>query len=214
MPAVEPLPKSRTRIKVERIAPAGDEALVVEFATCISREINERVRELDQALSKAGWPEVMGTVPSYRSLLVYFDPIKISFEELSRRLRTLDKIRTVASRRPKQWTLPVCYGGEYGADLDELATALSMSSEEIIRAHSGAVYTVYMIGFSPGFAYLGELPRILEVPRKAVPKPLVPPNTIQIGGQQTAVSSMPMPSGWYIVGQTPFKLYQPARPKP
>lgn len=214
MSSLEPLQNPASAGEIHRIAPAGDQALVVEFGISISREINERVRYLEAALNQASWPEVMATVPSYRSLLVYFDPINISFDELSRRIRALNRSKKSAKRRARRWTLPVCYGGEYGPGLKELADTIDFSSDEIIREHSGAEYMVYMIGFSPGFAYLGELPIRLHVPRKTVPTALVPANTIQIGGQQTAVSSMPMPSGWYIVGRTPIRMYQPARASP
>lgn len=212
--SLEPLPNAASAGEIHRIAPAGDQALVVEFGIAISREINERVRYLEAALNQASWPEIVGTVPSYRSLLVYFDPINISFDELSRRIRALNQSEKSAKRRARRWTLPVCYGGEYGAGLNELAGAIDLPSDEIIYEHSATEYMVYMIGFSPGFAYLGELPSRLHVPRKTVPAALVPANTIQIGGEQTAVSSMAMPSGWYIVGRTPIRMYQPARASP
>ncbi len=209
-----PLHSIPDQTEISRIAPAGDQALVIELGASISREVNKRIRDLEEALTQSGWPEVVATVPSYRSLLVYFDPVSVSFEELSQRIRTLSQDKKTASRRARRWTLPVCYGGEYGSDLDDLAATLGLPADEIIRAHSETEYMVYMIGFSPGFAYLGELPSRLEVPRKTIPAPLVPPNTIQIGGQQTAVSSMPMPSGWYVVGRTPVRMYQPVSPKP
>lgn len=210
----QPPQNSPDSTEIDRIAPAGDQALVVELGAAISRAVNQRIRDLDEALSQAGWPEVIATVPSYRSLLVYYDPINVSFDELSQRIQILSQSTKGVSRPVRRWTLPVCYGREYGFDLEALAVALGLSPDEIIRTHSEAEYMVYMIGFSPGFAYLGELPSRLEVPRKAIPAPLVPPNTIQIGGQQTAISSMPMPSGWYIVGRTPVRMFQPASPKP
>jgi KipI family sensor histidine kinase inhibitor len=210
----QPLSSSRDQTEIHRIVPAGDEAIVVELGASISREVNKSIRDLETALIQAGWPEIVATVPSYRSLLVYFDPVSVSFDELAQRIRTLSQHRAAANQRVRRWTLPVCYGGDYGPDLNDLATKLGLSADEIIRTHSTAEYMVYLIGFSPGFAYLGELPKTLEVPRKTIPAPLVAPNTIQIGGQQTAISSMPMPSGWYIVGRTPLKMYQPANPKP
>jgi KipI family sensor histidine kinase inhibitor len=197
-----------------RIAPAGDQALTVEFGPYISRAVNQRVRDLEHVVMLAGWREVVGMVPGYRSLLIYYDPISISFEELAQRVQTLAQGELASGKRSKRWTLPVRYGAECGADLDELAAKLKMQPDKVIRTHSAAEYMVYMIGFSPGFAYLGELPSALEVPRKTVPNPLVPANTIQIGGQQTAVSSMPMPSGWYIVGRTPVNMYEADRPRP
>lgn len=214
MPYLRPQSGTEVRAEIHRIAPAGDHALVVEFAAHISRDINQRVRDLEYALAQASGPEIVATVPSYRSLLVYFDPVDVSFEELSQRIRSLSQCVKGESRKPKRWTLPVCYGEEYGPDLNDLAATLSVPSEEVIEEHSAVEYMVYMIGFSPGFAYLGELPTKLEVPRKTVLAPLVPANTIQIGGQQTAVSSMPMPTGWYVVGRTPIRTYDSARHAP
>jgi len=205
---------SPDQIEIQRIAPAGDEALVVELGATISRLVNNHVRDLEKSLINAGWPEIVATVPSYRSLLVYFDPVRISFAELAQRIRTLSRRQIVASNQARRWRLPVCYGGGYGPDLNDLASKLGLSAAEVVRSHSGTEYMVYMIGFSPGFAYLGELPKALEVPRKTTLRPLVAPNTVQIGGQQTAISSMPMPSGWYIVGRTPLKMYQSANPRP
>lgn len=210
----QPAQTSPGQTDIVRIAPAGDQALVVELDAIISREVNKRIRDLEDAIVRAGWPELVATVPSYRSLLVYFDPTSVSFDELSGRIRALNQNKKPASKKTRRWTLPVCYGGEYGPDLNDLAVKLDLPSDDVVRIHSGAEYMVYMIGFSPGFAYLGELPSRLEVPRKTTPAPLVAPNTIQIGGQQTAVSSMPMPSGWYIVGRTPVKMYRPTNPKP
>ena len=208
------LPNPPHQTEIHRIAPAGDQALVIELGPSISREVNKSVRDLDTAIIQAGWPEIVATVPSYRSLLVYFDPVSVSFDELTQRIRTLSRHKTAANTQVRRWTLPVCYGGDYGPDLNDLTAKLGLPADEIIRTHSGTEYMVYLIGFSPGFAYLGELPKALEVPRKTTPAPLVAPNTIQIGGQQTAISSMPMPSGWYVVGRTPIRMYQRANPKP
>lgn len=199
---------------IHRIVPAGDQALVIELGASISRAVNDRIRDLDAALSLAEWPEILATVPSYRSLLVYFDSIRVSFAELSERIRALSQKTQAVNRKVRRWTLPVCYGGEYGFDLDDLAGKLGLAPGDVVRKHAATEYMVYMIGFSPGFAYLGELPSDLAIPRKTTPAPLVPANTIQIGGAQTAVSSMPMPSGWYIVGQTPVTMFRPAAETP
>jgi KipI family sensor histidine kinase inhibitor len=206
---------ARAQAEPPRIAPAGDQALVLEFDASISRAVNQRVRDVEETLTEAAWPEIISMVPSYRSLLVYYDPVAICFEELSQRLLlTLSETKSATAKRPKRWTLPVRYGAGSDSDLDDLAKKLSLASDDVIRLHSETEYMVYMIGFSPGFAYLGELPTALEVPRKIVPAPLVPSNTIQVGGQQTAVTSVPMPSGWYVVGLTPVRMYQPDRSKP
>jgi inhibitor of KinA len=200
--------------EIIRVAPAGDEALVIDFAPMISREVNRRVRTLFQALLKTDMVEIRGIVPSYRSLLVYYESTGISFENLVERILEIHRDAADAGSPARRWTLPVCYGLECRDDLNDLADRLKMPVETVVSAHSGPTYMVYMIGFSPGFAYLGELPPELDIPRKTVPAALVPANTIQIGGRQTAVSSMPMPSGWYVVGRTPVAMFDPSRERP
>ena len=200
--------------EIVRVAPAGDEALVVDFAPVISREVNRRVRTFFHALIKAGLVEVKGVVPSYRSLLVYYDSTAISFENLVERILEIHRVAADTGSPARRWTLPVCYGLDCRDDLNDLADRLKMPVGSVVSAHSGPTYMVYMIGFSPGFAYLGELPPELDIPRKAVPAALVPANTIQVGGRQTAVSSMPMPSGWYVVGRTPVAMFDPSRERP
>ena len=207
-------PASAQPSDILRIVPAGDEALVVDFPAVISRDVNGQVRKLFHALRTGNAPAIKGLVPSYRSLLVYYDPSLTAFAALADLVRTVSETAENAAEPTRRWTLPVCYGMGCEADLDDLAGRLGLSTETIIATHSATTYMVYMIGFSPGFAYLGELPPQLEIPRKTVPAPLVPANTVQIGGRQTAVSSMPMPSGWYVVGRTPVPMFAAARKAP
>lgn len=180
----------------------------------IDRASNALVRALDAALSAESWPGIRGTVPSYCALLVYYDPVVISYAELTACLRTLAASAKHQHTPARKWRLPVLYGAECQADLVELAGLLQMSPAEVVEMHSAPEYMVHMMGFSPGFAYLGELPKRLEIPRKLVPAKSVPANAIQVGGAQTAVSSMPMPSGWYVIGRTPAKMYDLRRAQP
>lgn len=207
-------PASDQPSDILRIVPAGDEALVVDFPAVISRDVNGQVRRLFRALRTGNAPAIKGLVPSYRSLLVYYDPSVTTFAALADHVTTVSETAENAAEPTRRWTLPVCYGRDCEADLDDLASRLGLSTEQIIEIHRSATYMVYMIGFSPGFAYLGELPLRLEIARKTVPAPLVPANTVQIGGRQTAVSSMPMPSGWYVVGRTPVPMFAAARKAP
>lgn len=197
-----------------RFSPAGDQALVAELGPGIARSINARVRALDAAVKSACWPEIIDSVPSYRSLLVYYDPAALSYDALKDRLLALCGTSVAANAKARRFTLPVLYGAECDADLQALAQKLGMHADDVVAAHCGAEYMVYMVGFSPGFAYLGELPKTLEVQRKLVPARSVPANSIQVGGAQTAVSSMPMPSGWYVIGRTPLKMYDLRRDEP
>ena len=199
---------------ITRIAPAGDEAAVVEFEPAISRAINAKVRALDRAVVAANWPEVRATVPAYRSLLIYYDPVASSFSDLASRIRALSDIAGGAPVRARRWRIPICYELGSSDDLAALSTAVGLTIPQIIQQHAEPEYLVYMIGFSPGFAYLGELALALEIPRKATPAPSVPANAIQIGGRQTALSSMAMPSGWYVVGRTPVPMYMQGRQRP
>lgn len=204
----------KTPLEFPVFRPAGDQALVVELGAGIDRASNGLVRSLDTALSAASWPGIRGTVPSYRSLLVYYDPITVSYAELIARLRVLSESPRVQQVLSRRWRLPVLYGEDCLADLTDLADKLQMSPAEVVETHTAPEYMVYMMGFSPGFSYLGELPKRLEVPRKLVPAKSVPANSLQVGGAQTALSSMPMPSGWYVIGRTPAKMYDLRREQP
>jgi KipI family sensor histidine kinase inhibitor len=204
---------ARSDDEFPRFAPAGDAALVIELGREISRRLNESVRELEAAIRSAALPELIATIPAYTSLLVYYDPGLVSFEELVRKLRHLPRVASDKRPSRRRWTLPVCYGGTIGFDLELLADQVKLSAAEVVKLHASAEYMVYMTGFSPGFAYLGELPAALAVPRKSEIVPEIPSGTIQVGGVQTAISSMPMPTGWYIVGRTPAMLYDSRRPR-
>lgn len=197
-----------------RFAPAGDGALVIELGREISRSLNESVRELDASIRLARLPEVIATVPSYTSLLVYYDPGIVLFDELVKKLRNVPQLSCAEKSARNCWTLPACYESNIGFDLEPLAERLNLSAAEVVKLHSSVEYMVYMIGFAPGFAYLGELPAALTVPRKTDIVLEIPSGTIQVGGMQTAISSMPMPTGWYIVGRTPAILYDERRSRP
>jgi KipI family sensor histidine kinase inhibitor len=197
-----------------RFAAAGDAALVVELGREVFRELNERVRDFDAALRAADLPEVVATIPTYTSVLIYYDPGLVRFAELVEKLQNLLLVGRSEQSSRRRWTLPVCYGGEIGFDLETLSQQVHLPAADIVKMHASTEYMVYMIGFSPGFAYLGELPAPLAVARKSTILPEIPPGTIQVGGVQTAISSMPMPTGWYIVGRTPAKLYDSRRQRP
>lgn len=205
---------AENREKFPRFTPAGDAALVVEFGRSVSRALNKRVRDLDSALRSNALPEVIATIPAYTSLLIYYNPNLARFGGLVDKLQEflLATQDQVPPRR--RWMLPVCYGGEIGFDLETIADQLRLPAAEVVAVHAATEYMVYMIGFSPGFAYLGELPAQLSIPRKAAIVPDIPPGTIQIGGVQTAISSMPMPTGWYVIGQTPVMLFDIRRKNP
>lgn len=197
-----------------RIIACGDSALVVEFSDQIDEETNERVIALADMLATRPITGVIETVPTYRSLLVAYDPAIIRGKPLSSLLQTLLGQLSVGGATARRITVPVIYGEKVGIDLDELADMKQMSREELIALHASADYRVYMIGFAPGFSYLGGLPQQLHTPRLAVPRQRIEASAIGIGGKQASINSVPGPSGWRFIGRTPLKLFDPSRPQP
>ncbi|MBB5045669.1 KipI family sensor histidine kinase inhibitor [Rhodopseudomonas rhenobacensis] len=192
-----------------RILPSGDAAITVEFGREIDQRASERVLQLDRALSEAPITGVSETVPTYRSLLVHYDPEQIGFDELGERLTALAQAETPSTAASiRHWRIPVCYGGEYGVDLDDVATSLGLSPEEVVRRHAAGDYRVAMIGFTPGWSYLSGLDPSLTMPRRQSPRLLTPAGTISIGGVQAGVQCLPGPSGWHLLGRTPVRTYQ------
>ena len=211
-----------------RLLAAGDGGLVVEFGADIDDDVNMRVVALGSAIDALGLAGLREVVPTYRSLLLVFDPLTLSPERLRVELGAL---QAHASRHGENgaaygasvapewtdklgatWRVPVVYGGEHGVDLDFVAALHDLSPDEVITLHSGAIYRVHMIGFAPGFAYLGGLPEALHTSRLADPRPRTPPRSISIGGRQAAVAPpLEIPSGWRLLGQTPVRSYDPAR---
>ncbi|WP_158043551.1 5-oxoprolinase subunit PxpB [Skermanella pratensis] len=197
-----------------RFLPAGDAALTVEFGAAIDAETNGRVLALDAALADAALPGVVETVPTYRSLLVQFDPAVLTHGELEEALKTLGPAHGGGKAAARRWTIPVAYGGEHGIDLEDVARHHNIAAEEVVRLHLSGDYRVYMIGFAPGFAYLGGLPEQLHTPRRRDPRMKVPAGTISIGGMQASVCSTPIPSGWHLLGRTPVRGFDLRRPDP
>ncbi len=195
--------------------PVGDCALTVEFGQEISEEINSRVRSLAMALKNAAIPGILEWVPTYRSLLVCYDPMKISCRRLMGLLRRLIRSAGQAAQAGRRvWEIPVCYGGAYGEDLPFVAQNAGMAPEEVIRLHSGTEYRVYMLGFLPGFTYLGGLDKRIHTPRLKTPRTRIPPGSVGIGGEQTGIYPIASPGGWQLIGRTPLKPYDPKRDLP
>lgn len=195
-----------------RFLDAGDSALVVELGSTIEEEINRQVVALEQALAGAAMPGVIETLPTYRSLLVVFDPDILTKDDLKRLVLSFWPVNTGLSGRGTRWLVPVHYGGAFGEDLEHVAEVHGLSSEEVIALHSGVEYRVFMIGFAPGFAYLGGLPERLHTSRRKDPRLKTPPGSISIGGQQAAVTPpLEIPSGWHLLGRTPVRSYDPSR---
>lgn len=193
---------------------AGDRALTVEFGQAIDAPTNVRVQQLAARLNAQRGDAIVGVVPTYRSLTVSYEPLRISLDALRAKIVEYladDHVGTAPSRR---WLVPVCYGGEFGEDLETFAATRGMTPSEVIALHSAPVYRVYMVGFLPGFAYLGDLDSLLHTPRRTVPRPLTPAGSINVGGQQTAIASVAGPSGWHLLGRTPWRSFDPQSENP
>jgi inhibitor of KinA len=158
---------------------------------------------------------VIEWVPSYTAVTVLYHPAEVTYQRLVQSLERLaEQLDEEPLPQPRIISLPVCYGGEYGPDLEALAELCGKTPEEVIRIHSTAEYVVYMMGFAPGFPYLGGLPNEIAAPRLATPRSLVPAGSVGIAGEQTGVYPIATPGGWRIIGRTPIPLYDPTRNPP
>jgi KipI family sensor histidine kinase inhibitor len=186
-----------------RILPVGDAALVVEFGDEIHPDIHRRVLALDHALAADPFPGLRETVPTYRSLLVYYDPRQLSWDEARRLVaNALARSTDTPMPEPREVEIPVVYGGEFGPDIGFVAAHTGLSEEEVVRLHTSVTYTVYMLGFAPGFVYLGGLPEALATPRLPTPRPSVPAGSVGIAGLQTGIYGLSTPGGWRLIGRT------------
>jgi len=191
-----------------RILPSGDSAITVEFSRNIDDAANQRVLALDRTLASEPVSGVTETVPTYRSLLVHYDPVQIDFDTLGERLSGLAQRPVPPKTKTRRWRIPVTYGGEHGIDLEDVAKMLKTTPEDIVARHIAGDYRVAMIGFTPGWSYLSGLEKSLHMPRRKDPRLLTPAGTISIGGVQTGVQCLAGPSGWHLLGRTAVRTYQ------
>ena len=189
--------------------PAGDQAVVVEFGSVIDPDINALVHRTAAAIDASAIDGVLEMVPTYRSLLVYYDPLEVSLPDLQGQISGLalgddesrDEFRIVE--------IPTLYGSEHGPDLEFVAENAGMSESEVIALHSGTDYLVYTMGFSPGFPYLGGLDAKLHTPRLPSPRTLIPAGSVGIAETQTGVYPVASPGGWRLIGRSPLRLFDP-----
>src|SRR5215469_13249878 len=196
------------KLPVPRLLPSGDAAVTVEFSRNIDEAANERVLALDRALSETPIEGVTETVPTYRSLLVHYDPLRIGFDALGEKLVALAQQPSAQTEMGQHWRIPVAYGGENGIDLEDVAKALKTTPDDIVARHVAGHYRVAMIGFSPGWSYLSGLDKFLTMPRRQNPRLMTPAGTISIGGIQTGIQCVAAPSGWHLLGRTAVRTYQ------
>ena len=195
-----------------RFEPASDQSLLVYFGEQITLEANENVRRLLHLLEQEPIPGVDNLHPAYCSLLVKFAALKWRHQELERQLRKyLGRLNNVRLPEPRLVEIPVCYGREFGPDLDEVAAMHGITPERVIELHTSATYLVYFLGFVPGFAYLGELARELVTPRLLSPRRKVPAGSVGIAGNQTGVYPYETPGGWRLLGRSPLAMFRTDR---
>jgi len=198
-----------------RFLPCGDLAVSVELADEISREANARVLALEYLIHERRMPGITETLPTYRSLLVYYEPSEIRFDALTAALGAL-----AAEARPevlppaRHVELPCCYGGELGFELEAAAVKLGLTPDELVRLHAGAEYHVYFVGFTPGLPYMTGMPERLNIPRLVNPRTKTPAGSVSIGGIQCCIYSVESPGGFWVLGRTPARLYDPAAAEP
>lgn len=191
-----------------RLLPSGDSAVTVEFNRNIDDDANQRVLALDRALREAAIDGVTEAVPTYRSLLVHYDPGKIGFDAIGERLLALAGKPVPAASKARRWRVPVAYGGEHGIDLEDVARTLDTTPDDVVARHVAGDYRIAMIGFTPGWSYLSGLDTSLQMSRRQDPRLLTPAGTISIGGVQTGIQCLAGPSGWHLLGRTPVRTYQ------
>lgn len=198
-----------------RIVAAGDAALVVELPARVDPLINARLVDMAEVLGRRAGAAILDAVVGYCTLTVYFDPLHVDASWLEGEIRSVAK---------EDWRdegesgatidVPVCYGGDLGPDLREVAAVSGCTEEEVIRLHSGVEYRVYVVGFVPGFAYMGVVDERLALPRRAVPRTKVPARSVAIAAGQTGIYPMETPGGWHLLGRTPVRPFDPGRAQP
>ncbi|MBR2121868.1 MAG: 5-oxoprolinase subunit PxpB [Lachnospiraceae bacterium] len=198
-----------------KILTEGDTSILIAFKQEISPEVNAKIAATVKLIRQQQTPGIVDVIPTYASLLINYNPQVISYGQLKRRLTALLKmdLDTESSAR-RVFEIPVCYGGEYGPDLHTIAEHAGLSEEEVIRIHSSTEYLIYMLGFLPGFCYLGGLDERIHTPRLANPRKAIPAGSVGIGGSQTGIYPMESPGGWQLMGKTPVRTYDPDREVP
>lgn len=207
-----------TSVDFPRISVAGDMGILVEFGEFYAPDVNNAVLAFDAVLNIALAAGVIETVPSFRSLLVRFDPLELSFDSLRDHLQNLllseNWYQALPPKNRRHWALPVVYGGACGVDLAEVADLIGLREDQVAAAHSSMPLNVAMLGFSPGLAYLGQLPEIWQFPRNTTINPEVPAGAILVAVRQTVLPATPIPTGWRQIGQTPFVGFDVKAPRP
>ena len=200
---------------IPKIMPVGDQALVIEFGDHIEPECNARVHSLTRALDSSTPTGIVAVIPTYRSLLIQYDASLVGYNDLANQLRDIDANshdHEILTNRIVH--IPTMYGLEFGPDLEFVAQHSGLSAEEVIRVHATTDYLVYMVGFTPGFPYLGGMSDQIATPRLETPRNSIPAGSVGIAESQTGVYPIDTPGGWRLLGRTPLKLFDASRESP
>jgi inhibitor of KinA len=192
--------------------PASDQTLLVSFGDEISHEAHQQVRMLAESLTGEPIAGTLNIHPAYCSLLIKFDLRRTTHQDVEREVRErLLRANRATAPAPRQMQIPVCYGGDFGPDLAQLAGQRGLSVEDFIRIHSQTAYTVYFLGFVPGFVYLSTVSDEIAAPRLAAPRQRVEPGSVGIAGRQTGIYPCAVPGGWQLIGRTPLSMFRTDR---
>ena len=198
-----------------QLKPIGDCALSISFGQTISPDIHRLVRAFQTSLEQQKLPGILETVPAYCTVTIHYDPVRVSFASLcsyaEHLLETMDQVQLPPSM---VYEIPVCYGGNMGPDLPHVADYSHLSEQDVIQIHTAPDYLIYMLGFTPGFPYLGGMNPAIATPRLSSPRVSIPAGSVGIAGRQTGIYPLASPGGWNLIGQTPVRLFDPHRNQP
>lgn len=198
-----------------RILIEGDSSVLIVFGDTISMETNRRITSTVQLIREQRIEGIVDMIPAFVSLLINYNPLVISYDALKRRLEKILKMETKAEEtRKRVFEIPVCYSGAFGPDLQNIADHAGLTPEEVVKIHTSCDYLIYMLGFLPGFCYLGGLDERIHTPRLESPRIRIPAGSVGIGGSQTGIYPMDSPGGWQLMGMTPVRTYDPERETP
>jgi KipI family sensor histidine kinase inhibitor len=198
-----------------RFRTAGDRGLLVEYGDIIDPDVNNKVRSMAMVMEQNAPEGVIEVIPTYRSLLIVYEPSRTNPVKLQKTLKTLEaRLDEIKIPPPDTVEIPVCYGGEFGPDIEYVAESHNLTVEEVIELHCRPEYLIYMVGFTPGFPFLGGLSEKLHTPRLETPRTFVPEGSVGVANNQTGIYPVASPGGWRLLGRTPVKLFAPGRRNP
>lgn len=198
-----------------KVVPLGDSALLVQLGDEVDIVINQHVHNLASLINASSLDGIIETVPAYGTLLIHYDPLTLTYRDIHAWVSgKLAQIQGINARKPRRLEVPVRYGGEYGMDLQFVADYHHLQVEDVIRIHSERTYMIYMMGFTPGFPYMGKLDDAIVTPRLETPRTRVPAGTVAIAGSQTGIYPIDSPGGWRLIGYTALRLFDPAAESP